>query len=89
MFCSTTFRHANSKQTWLPNTFAMPVGDGEVLTGRKQSSFTVKTENRETGEKFKKLRDSPPKNQTLQEVFLKLKTESLPQKSEALACLPS
>ena len=67
----------------------MPVGDGAVLTKRKQSSFTVNTENRETGKKFKKLRDSPPKNQTLQEVFLKLKTESLPQKSEALACLPS
>ena len=89
MLCSTTFRHANSKQIRLPNTFAMPVADGAVLTKRKQSSFSVSTENRETGKKFKKLRDSPPKNQNLQEVFLKLKTGSLQRKSAALAYLPS
>ena len=67
----------------------MPVGDGAVLTRKKQSSFTVNTENRKTGKKFKKLRDSLPKNQNLQEVFLELKTGSLPRKSGALACLPS
>ena len=57
MFCSTTFSHANSKQTWLPNTFAMPVGDDAVLTRRKQSSFTANKEKRETGKKFIKLRE--------------------------------
>ena len=67
----------------------MPVSDGPVVTRRKQSSFTGNTENREIGKKFKKLRDSPPKNQNLQEVFVKLKTGSLPRKSGALACLPS
>ena len=89
MFRSTTFRHANSKQTWLRNTFAMPFGDGAVLTRKKQASFTVNTENRKTRKKLKKLRDSPSKNQNLQEAFLKLKTGSLPRKSGALACLPS
>ena len=84
MFCSTTFRHANSKQTWLPNTLGMLVDDDAVLTGKKQSSFIVNAENRERRKKIKKIRDFPPKNQNLQEVFRKLKTGSLPRKSRAL-----
>ena len=38
----------------------MPVADGAVLTKRKQSSFTVSTENRET-EKIQKIKRFPSK----------------------------
>ena len=62
----------------------MLVDDDAVLTGKKQSSFIVNAENRERRKKIKKIRDFPPKNQNLQEVFRKLKTGSLPRKSRAL-----
>ena len=61
MFCSTTFRHVNSKQIWLPNTLGMLVEDDAVLTGKKTIIFYHKCRKQRKKEKNIKNKRFPSK----------------------------